>query len=207
MRIVARVLSGPLAVAITVLAPFLSTTQALASRIGFDFFSGGTIITGQYSEATFSGDAFPVKVLRIQNKNSTTGHSKPNVIFSGPNEFQSFGNVTVDFTDPVFDLSFVVLNIEFPGIVGFVTVEHSGGTSVVDIIQGNHQIDPIAADLVDLSLFADVTRIRIAVSDNNAYVGLLYDDFTFTVVPEPSTALLLMTGLVGLASYRRGRAR
>ena len=27
------------------------------------------------------------------------------------------------------------------------------------------------------------------------------------VVPEPSTALLLMTGLLGLASYRRGRVR
>ena len=28
-----------------------------------------------------------------------------------------------------------------------------------------------------------------------------------TIIPEPSTALLVMTGIIGLASYRRGRAR
>jgi len=30
---------------------------------------------------------------------------------------------------------------------------------------------------------------------------------TITLIPEPSTALLLLTGLFGLAGYRRGRAR
>jgi len=166
---------------------------ARAAIIDFDGLAEGEIVTNQFPELTFTGNSFPVTVQDAGDYFS--GHSRPNTVFSGPDALDPSGGFTIDFTSPVNDLSFVVLGDNDPGTPATIEIFHREGSTTAGLtLDGN----VFNADLVDLAAFSDVTSIII--SDNSDPFGLGFDDFTFTPIPEPTTALLLACGLVGLAS-------
>jgi hypothetical protein len=180
----------------------LGAGSASAVVIDFDLLANGAVVTNQFPEATFSSTAGFVNRITAQS----LGSSLPNFICTGPaaGGIDCAHETIVDFTNAVGNLTFLEVGDNDAGVNALVDVFVNGVfTATVGAVgDGN----PNLPNLVDLSAFNNITRVRIhSISD---LAGLGWDDFTFTVgqqVPGPSTLLLLGSGLVGLVAVLRRR--
>ena len=87
----------------------------------------------------------------------------------------ALSDLFVDFTDPVNDLTFLVVGDNIVGTVAKVDVfENEAFSATVDIIGDGDGLTPIP---VDLGAFNDVTSIEIS----NVADAIGYDDFTFLI--------------------------
>jgi hypothetical protein len=167
-----------------------------AVMIDFDSLAVGTTVTNQFPEATFSS----VVGQEVATISFSSGNSPPNSICTRAvgGSFNCDQELIVDFTNAVFNLSFLVVGDNNTGTQAVVDVYVNLllNTTVDIVTTGDFSAAPM-----DLSAFSDITRIVIR--DVTDFAGLSFDDFDFEVVPEPSTALLLASGLVALAVRRR----
>lgn len=180
--------------------------SAVSVVINFDDLDDSTVVTNQYPEAIFSSETGIVNLTTAQD----LGSSQPNFICTALTQsgIDCVHETIVDFTSPVSNLTFLEIGDDDEGANALIDVFVNGLFSATVNAVGD--ADPFLPNLVDLSAFSNVTRIRIhGITDNN---GLGWDDFTFDVgtrqVPEPSALLLLGTGAVALAAAgrrRRGR--
>ncbi|MGK7881085.1 MAG: PEP-CTERM sorting domain-containing protein [Crocosphaera sp.] len=177
-----------------------------AVTINFDSLADNTVVTNQFPEATFSSNSgFEARTAELA---SFFNVSLPNVLGVTDTSGNTNGtqDLFVDFTNPVNNLTFNIFadNSVAPGVVDVFT-NGVFDSSVNLVADGN----PITTDLIDLSSFANVTRIElVSITDVG---GLVYDDFSFDVadvaesVPEPGTVVAL--AMLGGSFLLRNRTK
>lgn len=189
------------------LALAVFAAPASASMIGFEEFgnvgSSGPAVTTQYLASdgvTFSSDAG-----EFNQVSSQPGLADGlNFICTGTGSINCTHETILTFTSGVSGLSFLAVGSNSPGTQALVDVwvgNAFAGTQNV-VVGGN----PFVTDLVDLSAYSNVTKIRIYNITDPA--GLGWDDFKFTAsVPEPASIALMLGGLGLLAARRQRRDR
>jgi hypothetical protein len=171
--------------------------DAQAVTIDFDNLSFLDIVTTQYPEVTFSAD--PGFETQVGTPSSSFGTSPPNFSCSAAlgGGFPKCENETIlTFTNPVNNLTFKSVGIDNAGVVARVDIFTPNLVITQDITK--------TPQLIDLSAYSDVSKVRLYdINDNN---GIGWDDFTFDVVPEPASASLLAAGVIGRITQRKRRA-
>ena len=198
-----RVRRMTLALLMGVFSVLLGAGSAGAVVINFDALANGAVVTNQFAEASFSSTAGFVNRITAQ----ALGSSPPNFICTGPSNggIDCAHETIVDFTNAVSNLTFLEVGDNNAGLNALVDVFVNG--VFASTVGAGGDGDPFHPNLVDLSAFSNITRIRIhSITD---LAGLGWDDFSFTVgarqVPGPSTLFLLGSGLVGLVAVLRRR--
>lgn len=187
-----------------VTAVLLFPIQSQAVVINFDDLAENTIITDQYAEATFSSltDGRDIRANYFYD----IGQSLPNMMCSQPigGLGHCVGDIAIDFTDAVNNLTFLSVGDNSDGITALVDIFVNNSFSATF----NIVTDGITSvtDLHDLSAFSNITRIVIREQTDPA--GLGFDDFTFDVasVPEPATLVLMSMGLAGIGFSRHRKS-
>lgn len=167
----------------------LASFQASATVISFNSFSlgahNGPLVTPEATFTSASGTIF-VGAAGISHE------------ICALNSNNCEADMTVNFVGAVNGLSFVTSGWQ-PGDSVTVNVYDVNGLlgSVLSASNG----------LVDLSAFANVTKLFL--DDNSNAFGVAYDHYTFDAaeVPEPVSLALVAAGLVGLGAQRRKAAK
>ncbi|HBB86297.1 MAG TPA: hypothetical protein DC047_01630 [Blastocatellia bacterium] len=166
--------------------------SAQSVTINFDNLATNTIVTNQYEQVKFSGTNFSGGQGGPQGNDVWTqsnfgfGGSSPNAIFSTYNPSftnngyaRGHGSLFLDFTVPVNNLSFSLLNVRHLNLVVWVYVNRFFyGYYSIDI---NGNGSPYRFS--DLAGIQNITGIQINPTNWDpiySYVPLYYDDFTFT---------------------------
>ena len=168
----------------------MASYQASATVISFNSFSlgahNGPLVT---PEATFTSASGTIYV-------GAAGISHE--ICALNNNFNCEADMTVNFVGAVNNLSFVTSGWD------------SGDSVTVNVYDANGLLGSVLSasnGLVDLSAFANVTKLFL--DDNSHGAGVAYDHYTFDAaeVPEPVSLALVAAGLVGLGAQRRKAAK
>ena len=182
----------------------LLCSQAIAVTIDFDTLADTELITNQFPEVSFT----TVAGQEIRVSDNPANDTPPNIIctFDQGGSINCLHPVFVDFTNPVNDLVFEALAINQPGVQGTVFAYDANGLlGSVDLVGGPNDMT------VDFSALSNVTRVEMLGPGgvgllDPAGAGIGWDTFRFTVVPEPSSAfLMLLAFLVSVRSFRHHR--
>lgn len=188
-----------------VAASALLGAVASADSITFNDLSLGTVVTNQYSSATFSS---------ISGQDNVVTNYTTNMICT----YDTGGDINctkptfVDFTNPVNNLTFIAIEPNEFGVVSTIRIfenyVYTADFNFTGLGGGPNQFG-YGEKLVDLSAYSNVTRIEIlgpgGVGDlDNSYGGngIGWDTFCFDVVPAPGAGALLALSSV-LALLRR----
>lgn len=196
-----------LLVAVLLIVGLPNSGSAASVLIGFEDFGSvgitGPTVTNQYSDVTFSSTSGYRNIVSTQ-LGIGFGY---NFLCTASGSIDCMHETILNFTNPVYNLKFWEAGSNSTGNVAQVDVFVGGSLSATQNILGTAQFN--TPSLVDLSAFSNVTSIRIYnITDAG---GLGWDNFGFDTtsssVPEPSTLLLLGSGLVGLVGYGRRRMK
>ena len=186
------------------LVSFLSRSDVIG---GVREFAAGCLGTGSFSLAGGDGD-LSVGGSTCTPTSSFLGGSFA-VTYDGISDgldTRAAANLNLDFAAAGDRIRVTISSFSGPS---FSPLEISDGftNSLVKMISGVGTVDYFFSEFQDPSAFADVDFLRL-VGHHHPSFGTTENDFTISnieVVPEPSTALLLGSGLLGLAA--RGRRR
>ncbi|MEQ8850921.1 MAG: hypothetical protein RIB32_03980 [Phycisphaerales bacterium] len=154
---------------------------------------------GMFSpHATFSTESG--HVMLIFSGAGVVGGSNPNVLTAAvsatASDFDS--DIYVDFTEPVQNLSLDLLSDNDSGTIATLTVLHSGGTTMLDVVGNGDFSDPMP---FDLSSYTDVTRVELTnITDE---FGLSMDNLVFDVPTSSGAGLLAAAGVMAMRRRRR----
>jgi hypothetical protein len=209
-----------IAAAITA-APWCSSTYAAVMPLS-DLIAGGTITSGDkvFSDFTYvaSGDmpsAAGINVLTIQGAEGDYG-----MRFQGPFQDRAGGDPSdalITFNVSVAPGSSMEINgatmIANPAVFagpGFGNVVETFAPAVENQSLIVYDFGDGDIDLVDSELFAQTFKtlpvqkdIILHATGAAGAVTMSFIDQTFSQVPEPSSLLLVLSGLIGLAGLRR----
>lgn len=182
---------------------------AHADSINFDDLAGGTMVTNQYSGVTFSSIAGQINMT---HPFSNGGTSAPNILCTADaNGGVNCLNPTfIDFASPVNGLSFLAVEPNGEGEVASINIYQNGAfaTNLPLIGLGSGGGFGAGNVPVDLSSFSNITRIELVGPGGTGQLdgpgnGIGWDNFSYTFVPAPATAMMI--GLAGLGAARRRR--
>lgn len=190
--------------------------SAQAAVINFDDLPSGVVVTNQYAAlgAIFSSNQFNVSLGFVSGPTST---SVPNILCTSSTPDLSGLNcaerTTVDFVNPVNNLTFLVVEANSAGVNGRVSIYQGGAapSAFVNILGVNNGAGGSGNHTLDLSAFTGITRIDLEgptgagsqLDANGGGIG--WDDFSYDVVPAPSAAgLAMLAGMAGLRRRRQG---
>lgn len=156
-------------------------TFALGDIIDFETIPIGTAVTTQYPSVTFSGT--------VDHENRVMadfdfGTGKYIITATIDGEVDGVNSTTLEFTDPVMGLTFLVLGDDSAGLHAMVDVYEDD----VFVIAVPIFVDGIfsSTDVVDLTKFSNVTKIIMwDISDPG---GLAWDRFVFEPMPDTCPA-------------------
>jgi len=158
---------------------------------------GGTVRAAPLDDAVNRG--FPTEMNQFW-KNETTSDASDelfNVAFS--EGVRSFGfYATAWGTQSTLGATALVLDL------------HLSGGGVIPVMIPHELTGNLAGSVFYVGVISDLPFVAAALrnsTDINGGDRIGFDDFTVAIVPEPSTALLLGAGLLGLAATRRRAAR
>ena len=160
--------------------------------INFDSLPTNMIVTNEYTQLHFSGTGFsggvggPLGNDVWTQSNFGSGGSTPNAIFStynpsftNPNYARGQATLFLDFTVPVNNLSFSLLNVRQTTLYAWVYVNRLFYGYYTLTFNGNGSLVRVN----DLAGIQNITGIQINPINWDpvySYVPLYYDDFTFT---------------------------
>lgn len=182
----------------SVAAALAVATLSHAVVIDFEDLSAGDIVTTQYPGLAFSSS----------DGNINYANSFGTIILgSGPigGGATYLEDTYLDFATPVNSLEFDAIEPNFAGVDATFHIFHDGGIAT-EFLTG---LGGPGNKHVDLSSFTGVTRLEIVdiLDDPNLENGIGWDNFSFQVVPEPTSLLALGTLLVALARHQSRSAR
>lgn len=204
---------------VVIIASFFSlvASPARATVLNFDSVPSGTSATNLYPGVIFTSEPGLTTIAYAYLGPSPFSSANVLVPFNPTFGFPtSVPDLYVDFTTPVNNLGFHAVAADEYGTIAQVKVYSGVNLLGTDPIIGT-ALTPgtfgYGTTWVDLSLYSNITRIEIVPPTglfdlDSAYGGggLIYDDFTFEPVPEPSSALLITIGALS-ATARRNRSR
>jgi hypothetical protein len=201
LRPVAATFTPGLRAVLAALALAAASTSAQATWIGFEEFGpgpvNGPIVTNQYPGVLFSGEGGYVNRV-------TTQGGLGNFLCSASAIINCTQVTVIDWAAPISGLSLRAVGSDTVGVTAKVDVFVNGNFAATEDVTTNGLY--YSSNLVDLTAYNDVTRIRIhSITDAG---GLGWDDINYTaaVVPEVQTYALMLAGLglVGWRARRRG---
>jgi uncharacterized repeat protein (TIGR01451 family) len=158
--------------------------------INFDNVPSGTVITNQYPPAIFSTS---FGYYTFANGLYYYGSSYPNCLDRGPlsSPGSGYAPLYVDFTTPVNNLRFYLLAVdELRNGIAQLNIYQSGTMTASRSIPGfGNSFNPILIDVGDPTSsggmgYSNVTRVEVVnITD---YLGIAFDDFSFTIAPTPA---------------------
>ena len=199
--------------------------KAILFEIDFNDLALGEVLTDQYatSNVTFSLlDTPQGEVLGPVATRDGTYASFGNMVTPGNNHRDPFYDINISFSQPIDYFSFLAFDADEP----VTTKGYYNGSLVQSQTYGpgtNEQIYDMQLGAIGGSIFLDTVIIDlVSGTDPNSYDGgpEWFDNLAFNTAdprlritsaphatPEPTTILLLGTGLVGLAGFSRKKAR
>lgn len=163
-----------------------TATSGTQMYINFDNVPSGTVITNQYPPAVFSTD-WPRYTAAFGR--DYWGSSFPNFLDRQPFDFpvdrSGYAPLYVDFTTPVNDLKFYVVAVDdFRKGIAQVNIFQDHRLTATRNIDGFGRVfQPVLVDVGSMG-FKNITRIEVVnITD---YLGVGFDDFSFTIAPPPS---------------------
>ena len=187
----------------SILAAACCASMSQAVVIGFDNLPGGSSVTTQYPDVTFStiagqenraygfsGATSPTNILCTATIAGSVNCANPTYL---------------DFTNPVNSLTFWAIEPNSGGPVAQFNIFTVGNSPASVILTG---LSGSGNKFVDLSAYSNITRLEIVPAPGFSALdqsgnGIGWDDFSFTPVPAPSG--LALVGLAGLMTSRRRR--
>ncbi len=121
------------------------------------------------------------------------------VCASPPNSVNCEASMQIDFLSAITDLTFASFAVSTGDVVD---VSAFFGATLLG------SLTVTTATLIDFTTFGTIDRLYFADSSLNSSNGIGFGDFNFNVasVPETSTLILLMIGLVGLGFSKRSKS-
>ena len=193
-------------VSVAVLAMTMLSVSAGATTINFDTFPDntpvptGTIITNQYLSV---GASFSSTFGGAVTWTSPESSSQPNILCGNPS---SFDPIVIDFAETVSSVDVTLISVGNATVTA--TAYDSSLSTVLATLAVTNPGTGVGLnnkDTITLS-GAGISRVQFAITQPFAGDGFGIDDVRFSAsspVPEPSTFLLVASGLAGAALLRR----
>ena len=172
-------------------AAFLAALPGGSKTHNFDSLAHGTSVTNQFSGVAFSNAEI---YDEVSNPSGGATHTPPNVLLNSV----TFSPISFVFDVPVDGVGFYNTSLQDTEQVTF----FDGGANI--LFQGVLPQSPVNfLGFVSDTPIASGEVVGIAPQTQGT---IFIDTFSFGTIPEPSTALLLASGLVALAAGRRRMA-
>ena len=180
---------------------FVTTKKANALNIDFESLSDGDVVTTQFPGLTFSNATALTAGISL-NEFEFPPHSGDNVVFDDSDP------MTIDFSTPMADIG-AYFTYLVPLTVDFFDPLHNLVGTVNSLFLSNLALSgDLGSSPNEFLNFAWASGIsQMTITGDPLGGSFTMDDLQGTPVPEPTSLLLLVSGLAGMVGYGWRRLR
>ena len=180
---------------------FVTTKKANALNIDFESLSDGDVVTTQFPGLTFSNATALTAGISL-NEFEFPPHSGDNVVFDDSDP------MTIDFSTPMADIG-AYFTYLVPLTVDFFDPLHNLVGTVNSLFLSNLTLSgDLGSSPNEFLNFAWASGIsQMTITGDPLGGSFTMDDLQGTPVPEPTSLLLLVSGLAGMVGYGWRRLR